>query len=295
MPSATVSTRQGPLELEYETFGEGAPLLLIMGIGAQMLMWNEGLVAELVGRGFRVIRFDNRDVGLSGKVTGRAGDLRALMARRLAGLAVEAPYTLSEMAADCVGLLDHLGLARAHVLGMSMGGMIAQTMALEHPQRVATLTSVMSSTGARRDLLPKPQALAALLRRAPSNREEAIAGAVEFFRVCGGSTHAPDWDFVRDVAGRSYERAFHPAGFMRQFAAILASGSRRDALGSVRVPTTVIHGLEDPLILPHAGEATAACIRGARFVPVPGMGHDLPKSTWALLGDELERLRARAA
>lgn len=293
MPRATVSASHGPLDLEYEVFGEGEPLLLIMGIGAQMLLWNDELVASLVRRGFQVIRFDNRDTGLSGKVPGRGGDLRKLMARRVLGLSIAAPYSLSDMARDAVGLLDHLGLPRAHVAGMSMGGMIAQTMAIEHPRRVSSLTSVMSSTGARRDLLTQPKALGALLRRAPKDRAEAVEGAVGFFRACGGTTHAPDWDWLRDVAGRAYDRQFYPAGFVRQFAAILASGSRRKSLRGVRAPTTVIHGLEDPLILPHAGEATAAAIPGSRFVPVPGMGHDLPSTTWNLFADELERLRDR--
>jgi pimeloyl-ACP methyl ester carboxylesterase len=283
------------IELEYEVFGEGEPLLLIMGLGAQMILWADGFVDALVRRGFRVIRFDNRDSGLSTRTATRVGDPRRLMARRFLGLRVPAPYTLRDMAADSVGLLDHLGVARAHVVGASMGGMIAQTMAIESPARVASLVSIMSSTGARRHLISKPRALQALLRARPNDRAEAVEGAVAFFRACGGTSHQPDYDWLRETAGRAYDRAFNPAGFVRQLAAILASGSRRDALARVTAKTTVIHGTEDPLILPAGGVGTAKAIPGARFVPISGMGHDLPSSTWGLVGAEIERLRDRAS
>jgi pimeloyl-ACP methyl ester carboxylesterase len=282
------------IELEYEVFGDGEPLLLIMGLGAQMILWPDAFVASLVRRGFRVIRFDNRDTGLSTRPHGRVGDVRKLMARRLLGLPVPSPYTLRDMATDTAGLLDHLGIDRAHVVGASMGGMIAQTMAIEHPRRVASLVSIMSSTGARRHMVSKPKALSMLLRKRPANRDEAVEGALEFFRVCGGTTHAPDWDWLRETAGRAYDRAFNPPGFVRQLAAILASGGRREALARVTAPTAVIHGTDDPLILPHAGAATARAIRGGRFVPIKGMGHDLPPSTWSIVGDEIERVRDRA-
>ncbi len=283
------------IDLEYETFGEGAPLLLIMGLGAQMILWPDDFVASLVRRGFRVVRFDNRDTGLSSKISARPGDPRKLIARRVLGLSVPAPYTLRDMADDAIGLLDHLGIERAHVVGASMGGMIAQTMAIHHPERVQSLVSIMSSTGSRRHLLSKPRALRALLRERPRRRQEAVENAVAFFRACGGTTHAFDEEWVRDTAGRAFDRSFNPAGFVRQLAAILASGSRREALRAVRVPTTVIHGTDDPLILPHGGAATAAAIRGASFVPVRGMGHDMPSSTWPLIGGEVERLRDRSA
>ena len=297
MPRATLPSRRpdaAPIELEYEDHGEGQPLLLIMGLGAQMILWNDQWVSTLVRRGFRVIRFDNRDTGLSTRVRQRVGDPRRLIVRRVLGLPVPAPYSLRDMAGDALGLLEHLGIERAHVVGASMGGMIAQTMAIEHPERVRTLTSIMSSTGARRHMLSKPKALAHLLQKRPANRDEAVAGAITFFTTCGGTTHAPDLDWVREVAGRAYERAFNPAGFVRQLAAILSSGSRREALRRVRVPTTVLHGTEDPLILPHGGEGTAAAIPGARFVPIVGMGHDMPTTTWPIIADELERLRDRA-
>jgi pimeloyl-ACP methyl ester carboxylesterase len=292
---ARAPANRNGIELEYEVFGEGEPLLLVMGLGAQMILWADGFVDALVRRGFRVIRFDNRDSGLSTKVSTRVGDPRRLMARRLLGMAVPAPYTLRDMAGDAVGLLDHLGIASAHVVGASMGGMIAQTMAIDAPTRVKSLTSIMSSTGARRHMLSKPRAIGALLRPRPNDRAEAIEGAVAFFRTCGGTTHQPDYEWLRETAGRAFDRAFNPAGFVRQLAAILASGSRREALARVRTPTTVIHGTVDPLVLPAGGVGTAKAIPGARFVPIEGMGHDLPSSTWGIVGDEIERLRARAA
>lgn len=282
------------LELEYESFGEGEPLLLIMGLGAQMILWSDGFVDSLVRRGFRVVRFDNRDAGLSTRMSARVGDPRKLMMRRMLGLPVDAPYRLRDMADDAAGLLDHLGIARAHVVGASMGGMIAQSMAIEHPARVKTLVSIMSSTGARRHMLSRPKGIAALLRPAPRDRAQAAEGAVSFFRTCGGTTHPPDFEWLRETAGRAYDRAFNPAGFVRQLAAILASGSRLRALAGVQAPTTVIHGTVDPLVLPSAGAGTARAIPGARFVPIEGMGHDMPSSLWGRFGDEIERVRDRA-
>ena len=264
-----------------------------MGLGAQMILWPEGFIESLVRRGYRVIRFDNRDVGLSTKIQAKTEHPRTLIVRSMLGQRVDAPYTLRDMADDAVGLLDHLGIARAHVMGMSMGGMIAQTMAIHHEHRLKTLTSLSSSTGARRHMLSKPKALRALLQGPPANREHAIERTVEIFGVIGGTTHRPDFEWLRDVGGRAYDRSVHPPGFVRQLAAIVASGSRLDALRHVRLPTTVIHGTVDPLLLPSSGVATAAAIRGARFAPIEGMGHDLPRSTWPMVGDELERVRDR--
>jgi pimeloyl-ACP methyl ester carboxylesterase len=283
------------IELEYEVFGTGEPLLLVMGLGAQMILWHDGFVDSLVRRGFRVIRYDNRDTGLSTKIKARVGDPRLLMVKRMMGQPVPAPYTLREMAADAIGLLDHLGIARAHVAGVSMGGMIAQTLAIDHPTRVKSLVSIMSSTGARRHLISKPKALGMLLRKRPADRDAAIAGVVSFFDTCGGTTHRPDFEWLREIAGRAYDRGFYPAGFVRQLAAILASGDRRAGLRTLRLPATVIHGTDDPLILPHAGAGTAASIPNARWVPVRGMGHDVPTSTWSIVGDELERVRDKAS
>jgi len=284
------------IELEYESFGEGEPLVLVMGLGAQLVHWPDGFCAELVGRGFRVIRYDNRDIGLSSKMKGRVPDLRLLMGKRMLNQKFDTPYSLLDMADDAAGLLDALGLASAHIAGVSMGGMIAQTLAITHPQRVRSLTSIMAGTGRRRYLLAKPRALGQLLRPGPKNRDEAIAGEVNMVRVVGGvRAHAADLDLLRDIAERAYDRCYHPGGFLRHLAAILAAPDRGPALHYVRVPTTVVHGSVDPLILPFAGRATAAAIPGARFRLIEDMGHDIPPSTWRPIADEIGSVAARAA
>lgn len=286
--------RTNGVELEVEITGKGEPLLLVMGLGAQLIHWPDELVGHLVERGFQVIRFDNRDVGLSSKHDGRVEDLRLLIGQRMLGREVAAPYTLVDMADDAAGVLDVLGIPSAHVAGVSMGGMIAQTLALAHPHRVRSLTSIMSSTGARRHLFAKPRAAAMLLRPAPRTRDEAVEGQLAFFRAVSGTVHRADEARVRDVAARAYDRCFYPAGFVRQLAAILASGDRGPALRFVRAKTTVLHGGDDPLILPAAGRATAAAIPGARLRIIEGMGHDLPRSTWSLLGDEIVEVARRS-
>ncbi len=274
--------------------GQGEPLLLVMGLGAQLVHWPDGFCREMVARGFRVIRFDNRDTGLSSKIKARVADLRVLMGKRMLNRPFETPYSLLDMADDTVGLLDELGLPSAHVAGVSMGGMIAQTMAITHPQRVRSLTSIMSGTGRRRYLLAKPRALAMLLKPGPRNRDEAIEGEVNFFRVCGGiREHAADEPMARDIAARAYDRCHHPSGFLRQMAAILNTPDRGPALRYVRVPTTVVHGSIDPLILPGAGKATAEAIPGARFRLIENMGHDIPPSTWRAIAEEIVNVAGR--
>jgi pimeloyl-ACP methyl ester carboxylesterase len=277
-----VKAAAGDIELEYEELGSGEPLVLIMGIGAQMIYWPDELVEGLAERGFRVIRFDNRDVGLSTKLDGqRVGDMREALARYAFGLPIEAPYTLSDMARDVTGLLDALGLESAHVVGASMGGMIAQTFAIEHPERLRSLTSIMSHTGDRRFMLAaRPRAARVLLAKAPRSREEAMDRAEAFYRVVGGRGFPLDVAGVRDRSGRAYDRCFYPQGFLRQFFAILASGSRSSALRGVTAPTLVLHGSDDPLILPWGGRATAQAVPGATFHLVRGMGHDLPRGAW---------------
>jgi pimeloyl-ACP methyl ester carboxylesterase len=284
------------IELEYEDFGgSGEPLLLIMGLGAQLVHWPDGFCREMSARGFRVIRFDNRDVGLSSKIKGRVGDIRLLMGKRFFNRPFETPYTVLDMADDAAGLLEALAIPSAHVAGVSMGGMIAQTLAITHPQKVRSLTSIMSSTGRRRFLIAKPRAAAILVRPGPKNREQAIDGEETFFRVCGGiREHAADRELVRDIAARAYDRCFHPAGFVRQLAGILATPDRAPALRYVRVPATVIHGSVDPLILPAAGRATAEAIPGARFRLIENMGHDLPPSTWRPVAEEIVAVAGRA-
>jgi pimeloyl-ACP methyl ester carboxylesterase len=278
------------IDIEYESMGTGEPLVLIMGIGAQLVDWPQGFCQMLVERGFRVIRFDHRDVGLSTRFPhARVPRVRKLIARWLLGRQVPAPYTLSDMAADTAGLLDALGIDSAHVLGVSMGGMIAQTLAIEHPSRVRTLTSVMSTTGERRGFLSRPHALRALLMPAPRNRDEAMDRAVAFFRTVGSPQYPFDEAAMRERAGRAFDRGMDPRGFLRHMAAILASGSRRRALRRVRAPTLVIHGQADPLIPVAGGRSTARAIPGARLRVIPGMGHDLAEGLWRRLVDEVAR------
>ncbi|MFN7143044.1 MAG: alpha/beta fold hydrolase [Myxococcota bacterium] len=277
------------VELAYDEVGTGEPLVLVMGIGCQMVLWDERFCALLAKRGFRVIRFDNRDIGLSTWFDDHGvPNVQAMLPRVLAGLPVTAPYTLSDMAADVAGLLDHLGLDAAHVVGASMGGMIAQHLAFEAPARVRTLTSIMSSPGSRRAWLSSnPSALAKVLRPRPVTRETALPHTVDLYRVL----HGPALPFpeaeMRALLGRAIERAWHPAGFPRQMAAILASGNRTRRLAAVRAPTLVLHGEVDPLIGVAAGRATAKAIPGARFSLVPKMGHTLPPEAWPALVDAI--------
>jgi pimeloyl-ACP methyl ester carboxylesterase len=284
-----VRARANGIELEYEEIGEGPPMLLVMGIGAQLVYWPDGFCERLAARNYRVIRFDNRDVGLSTKLEG-AGVPRVfrLMARALAGLKVAAPYTLDDMAGDTVGLLDALGIDRAHVVGVSMGGMIAQTMALRHPKRMLSLTSIASNTGDRRHMLLDPRAARVLLGKPPKSREQAMDRAEAFYRAVGSRGFALDIAALRSRAARAFERCLYPPGFARQMAAVLASGSRTKVLGKVRVPTLVIHGSDDTMLRPSGGRATARAIPGARFVLIEGMGHDLPEGAWSLLIDAID-------
>ena len=290
--------RANGIELEYELFGSegGRPLVLIMGLGAQMILWDEEFCAALAARGHRVIRFDNRDVGLSTKIDGwRALDLAAAMAAAALGRPVAAPYTLSDMAADAAGLLDALGIAAAHVVGASLGGMIAQTLAIERPARVLSLTSIMSTTGDRELPRARPEAVAALLEPPPRDRDGAMARAAKVFRTIGSPGFPFDEARVRERAGRSYDRCSHPAGVARQMLAILAAGSRAPALRHVRVPTLVIHGTEDPLVPVAHGIETAALVPGAELLVIEGMGHDLPRAVWPRVIDAIDGVSARAA
>ena len=292
MPSA--HTRG--ITLHYDTHGpeDGPAVVLVMGLATQMTAWRPGFCAQLASRGFRVVRFDNRDVGLSTKLHGapRPSIPRALLMRRL-GLMPSAPYTLSDMARDAVGLLDHLGIERAHVVGASMGGMIAQTMAIEHPSRVTSLVSIMSSTGDPR--LPHPTAAARrmLLRPPARSREEAIEAYVEMFRVIGSPEHF-DEARLREWAGESVDRSAYRGGVPRQLAAILASPDRTPMLARLRLATTVVHGTIDPLIPPAHGEATARAIPGAELTSIRGMAHDLPEPLWPRFIEAIERTAERA-
>ncbi|MCW5890862.1 MAG: alpha/beta fold hydrolase [bacterium] len=285
------------IELEYEVHGppDGRPLLLIQGLGMQLIHWDPGLCEQLVARGHRVVRFDNRDVGRSTWLDDLGfPNIAAAMGAAARGETAEAPYILADMARDVAGLLDALGWASAHVVGVSMGGMIAQTLAIEHPERVRSLTSIMSSSGAPG--LPGPTAEAAmvLMSPPPPDREGAIASAVTAFRTIGSPGYPIEEDFLRARAAAAYDRGFHPLGIGRQLAAILSSGSRRAGLAGVRVPTLVIHGRQDPLVPLACGEDTAGAVPGARLEVIDGMGHDLPPALWPRLVELISEHTRRA-
>ena len=267
------------IEIAYERFGEAAdpPVVLIMGLATQMLGWADDFCTELAELGHHVVRFDNRDIGLSTHLHGAPPpDLMAAFR----GDTSSASYTLSDMARDTAGLLDALGLESAHIVGVSMGGMIAQTLAIEHPQRVRSLTSIMSTTGDSRVGEATQEAQAALLAPPAKNVEEATNRTVAVYRVIGSPGYGFDEEALRDVARRSYERGFDPAGVERQLLAILASGDRTERLRTLGVPTIVIHGAEDLLVGVSGGRATAETVPGAELHVVEGMGHDLPRDLW---------------
>ncbi|MHA1966017.1 MAG: alpha/beta fold hydrolase [Candidatus Thorarchaeota archaeon] len=273
--SGEKTAKVGDIELIYDTFGNTSsqPMLLIMGLGGQMIRWDEALCQALAGQGRWVIRFDNRDVGLSTKFD-EAGvpDVMALVQ----GETVEVPYKLVDMAGDAVGLLDALGIKEADVVGVSMGGMIAQTMAIHYPDRVRTLTSIMSSTGNPSLPQPKPEAMAVLLTPPVSNLTDYVHNSLKAAKVLHGPKYPLDEDYVRNWSERSYERCYHPQGFSRQLGAILTSGSRHEALANVKIPTLVIHGDVDPLVPVEGGKDTAKSIPEAKLVIIEGMGHSFP-------------------
>jgi pimeloyl-ACP methyl ester carboxylesterase len=280
------------IEVAYERFGDvqAPPVLLVMGLGAQMLSWHEGFCAQLVARSLQVIRFDNRDVGLSSHFSESP---QPDLAAALSGDTSSASYTLSDMAADAVGLLDALGLDSAHIVGASMGGMIAQTIAIEHRGRVRSLTSMMSTTGERSVGQPKPEALGALAGPAPTSRQEVIDLMVRALRAVGSPGFEVDEGEVRERAGRAYDRAYDPLGMARQAVAVIASGDRTARLRSVDVPTLVIHGADDAMCDVSGGLATADAIPGAELVVIQGMGHDLPRPLWPEITSRIARLILR--
>jgi pimeloyl-ACP methyl ester carboxylesterase len=282
------------VELEYETVGDpaGRPLLLVQGLGAQLISVEDGLCQELASRGFLVIRYDNRDAGLSTWFDqARPVNLAAIWGGDHSTLA----YTLEDMADDAVAVLNAAGVASAHVAGISLGGMIAQLLATRYPARVRSLASIMSTTGGRAVGQPTGEAASVLVASMPGDREGFIEQAVVNAKAIGSGTAFPfDAGAVRRGAAHSYDRAHHPKGTGRQFAAILAAGDRTGALGQVRVPTLVIHGTEDQVIGVSGGEATAAAIPGARLLVVPGLGHELPPGFWPTLADALVENADRA-
>ncbi len=267
------------IHIEYETFGDssGRPLLLIIGLGAQMIHWDDDLCKDLASRGHYVIRFDNRDVGLSTKFE-KAGvpNLPEVFGKLLRGEKVEPPYTLDDMADDAVALLDFLKIPAAHVCGMSMGGMIAQTVAIRHPARVLSLISIYSTTGNPKVPQPKPEIIGLLTARPPSERQAFIEHMLRVFKTISGPGFPPDEGWTRRTLGKSYDRCFCPEGTGRQLVAILTHGNRAPALSSLKIPTLVIHGTHDPLVSVEGGKDTANSIPGAQLILIEGMGHDLP-------------------
>ncbi len=285
------------IELEYDTFGNPAdpPLLLVMGLGAQMILWEEEFCEQLAASGFHVIRFDNRDVGMSTQLDA-AGvpNVFEAMAAATAGKPVTAPYTLAEMADDTVALMTALGIERAHVVGASMGGMIAQTLAIRHPDRLLSMTSIMSATGDPALPPAKPEAMRVLLTPPPSDRDGMIAHGIDAWKVIGSPGFPFDEDRMRSIFGRAFDRGVHPGGTARQLVAIMASGNRTNDLRAITVPSLVIHGDADPLILIEAGRATADAIPGATLLVIEGMGHDLPRGVWQPIIDAIGAHAARA-
>jgi pimeloyl-ACP methyl ester carboxylesterase len=282
--------RANGIELCFDTFGDSnsPPLLLIMGLASQMIAWDDGFCALLAARGYRVIRFDNRDIGLSTSLdSAGVPDIAAAMAAALHGQPVEVPYRLSDMGADAFGLLDALDIESAHVVGASMGGAIAQTMAIERPGRLRTLTSIMATSGAPGLPPPTPEAMAVLMKRPATTLEDYVTSYAQTWKVLRAGSFPQDEALDRERAERLYARGLNPPGVARQLAAILASGSRKAALAAVRVPTLVIHGDADPLVPLACGVDTAQSIPGARLVVVEGMGHALPIAHWRRIIDAI--------
>ncbi len=281
------------LELEYETFGDpkDPPLVLVIGFGQQLIDYDERFCEKLAARGLRVVRFDNRDSGLSTRLEGAP---RPVLMRIMAGDLSSLAYSIEDMADDTAGLIAALGSESAHVAGLSMGGMIAQSLATRHPDRVRSLASIMSTTGDRSVGHATPEVMALLGRPPPAERGENVEAGVRLWRALSSPGFPFDEAGVRARVARAYDRGFYPQGVARQAGAIVGQRDRTEALAGVRVPAVVIHGASDPLIHVSGGEATARAIPGARLVVVPGMGHDLPEGVWGLVIDAIVENARRA-
>ncbi len=287
------------ISITYDAFGDkaAAPLLLIMGLGAQMTRWSPAFCETIAARGFHVIRFDNRDIGLSTHfVEAGIPDMGAVVEAVRAGKPAPVPYDLSDMAADAAGLLDALGIARAHIVGASMGGMIAQLVAAEHPAKTLSLTSIMSNTGNPDTPRAAPEAMAVLTNRPPhpSDEEAYLKHTVASARVTGSPDYPAEEAVLRANALADVKRCYEPTGFARQMAAVTASGDRRAKLKTITAPTVVIHGAADPLVPVEGGHDTAANIPGAELVEIPGMGHDLPVALYDVIADAIVRVAERS-
>ncbi|MEX2292819.1 MAG: alpha/beta fold hydrolase [Acidimicrobiales bacterium] len=285
------------IKICFEAHGDphDEPLLLVMGLGSQLIHWPIALVDAFVDRGFYVIRYDNRDTGRSSKFDGEhAHGFLATFLAASQGEGVDVPYLLSDMARDAIGVLDELAITSAHIVGVSMGGMIAQTIAIEHPTRLRTLTSIMSTTGEQDIGQPTPEAMAALMAPIPTSRDEAVESLALTRKVIGSPDHF-DEGVVRAVAGTAYDRCWNPSGTARHLLAVAASGSRADGLAKLDVPTLVIHGDRDPLVAPSGGERTAALVPGAELLLLEGMGHDLVPAFIGPIVEAVTSLAARVA
>ena len=284
--------RANGIDICYEIFGEASaePMLLIMGLGAQMIHWDDDFCRQLAARGFRVIRFDNRDIGKSSKLSGgkRLTPIELLKLRFLK-MPIAAPYRLGDMAQDTIGLMDALGIKSAHLVGASMGGMIAQEIAISFPQAVRSLTSIMSTTGNPKVPPPSREATAVLMAPPPATKEEYFVRFAQTWKILRVGSFPEDEALDRSRAERTYERGLNPAGVGRQLRAILASGSRKERLRAVKAPTLVIHGTVDPLVRAEAGKDTAASIPGARLLMIEGMGHALPIPMWPQIIDAIDK------
>ncbi|NUR06370.1 MAG: alpha/beta fold hydrolase [Nocardioidaceae bacterium] len=299
MPGATVVSEElfAPLptgvEICYQTFGDpgGEPLLLVMGLGGPMTWWSPELCELLADRGFYVIRYDNRDAGRSSRVHARV--TKRMIVRSFFGRGPRPPYTLDDMAGDAFALLDHLGLASAHVCGISMGGMIVQTMALLEPSRVRSMTSIMSTTGRRTVGWQDPRLLPLLLARSAQTREAYVASSERFWRVAGSPAYQEKRMLVRERAGETWDRGVSASGVARQMLAILNQPDRSRRLHELRLPTLVIHGMADKMVHVSGGRATAHAIPGSELLLVPGMGHDTPVELFDTFADAIARNAAR--
>ena len=288
MPKAKANN----IEIEYDTFGDPSakPLLLVMGLGSQMISWDKRLCKMFVDKGFYVIRFDNRDVGLSTKFeeAGEPDILKEFMAVQK-GKKVSPPYTVEDMANDAVGLLDALNIEKAHICGASMGGMIVQVITLNHPNRVLSLTSIMSTTGNPDLPQARPEAMQVLLKPSPTEREAYIKHSVKSWRILYGSGFPYPEELFRERAAAVYDRSFYPQGMKRQMFAIMGAENRVQKLGSIKVPTLVIHGGDDPLVPVEGGKETAKSIPGAELLIIDGMGHSLPEPVWSQIVEAISK------
>jgi pimeloyl-ACP methyl ester carboxylesterase len=293
-PARTGRARIGAVELAYDVFGErGRPLVLVMGIGAQRVFWDDELCARFASSGFQVARFDHRDIGESTRLDAPVPHPGRTLVRRMLGARIDAPYTLSDMAMDVAGLIEALGWSSAHVVGVSLGGMVGQHLAIEHPHRVRSLVSIMSTPGRRR-YLPEPRALRALFAPAPRTAEQAGLHAERLFTEIGSPAWPAEGTRLRAIGELAHSRGLSPRGFLRHFAAALASGDRTLHLRSVRVPTLVIHGSRDPMFPLRAGRDMARTMPDATWLPIAGMGHDLPSPLWPTLVAAIARHAERA-